>query len=598
MVGNFFLRHKIGVQWGVLNAALFCVFFVVPSVQAQEPIVRPAREPVDVASGTEGIVVSDSDLASEIGRDLLAKGGNAVDAAVGTAFALAVTWPEAGNIGGGGFMMIAPPSDDVVCINYRETAPASVDEYSFANWKNRHHVRMAGVPGTVRGLALAHQKYGRLTWEEIIRPSIRLAREGFTVDAYLAYSLNSVLQTEPIRRDQRHAEFRRVYGHPEGRRWNVGDRIVQPNLADTLEKIATDGPDSFYEGAIAQSIVAEMQRADGLISAEDLKNYEAVIRPAVAGRVGPYTIFGAPPPSSGGITVLMQLRMLEKLGLQPSTDAYWTADQVRLITEAMRRGFRERAAWLGDPDFVTIPEALRNREHAERLAQSIRLNQATPSEQIAGDIRISEGPYESPETTHFSVIDSSGMAVSNTYTLEGNFGCRVVVPGTGILLNNEMGDFNWYPGYTNRQGAIGTLANQLAPGKRMLSSMSPTIVRQDGRVRLVIGSPGGRTIINTVTVILVQTLLLDRPLEAAIDGPRLHHQWFPDVLRLEGYDGGLFAGMLNDLRERGHRIEYAPTTRQGCANGIEVNLATGKATGVGDWRRGAAARAVEPALTP
>ncbi|QDS86894.1 Gamma-glutamyltranspeptidase precursor [Rosistilla ulvae] len=577
---------------------LFAAFLFSGVANAQAKFPLPDRTPVDVATGKSGVVVSNTAGASKVGREILAKGGNAVDAAIGVAFGLQVTWPEAGNIGGGGFMMIAPPDEEVVCVNYRETAPASVDEYSFDKWKQRHHSRMAGVPGTVRGMALAHEKYGKLPWDEIIKPCVALARDGFVVDEHLAYSLNSVLKLKSIQTEPRFAELRRVYGHPAGRFWKTGDVLVQPDLADTLELIAVQGPNAFYDGSIADKIVAEMKRSGGLISKSDLKNYTAEIQPAISGKIGQFEIFGAAPPSSGGITVLMQLRMLAAIPLPAAADAFWTTDQVHYLVEAMRRGFRERAAWLGDPRFVEIPKQLLTDEHAIELAKTIRPDVATPSEAIAGSIPLSEGPYESPETTHFSVIDADGLAVSNTYTLEGTFGCRIVVPGTGFLLNNEMGDFNWYPGYTNKEGKIGTAANLLAPGKRMLSSQSPTIVRVDGQAKLLVGSPGGRTIINTVTEILVQTLFMNRSLEKAIEAPRFHHQWFPDEIRFESTSRGLFESMKTDLEARGHHVDLSPTRRQGAAHSIMIDLETGEATGVADWRRGGTAEALEQTPRP
>ncbi|TWT34442.1 gamma-glutamyltransferase [Blastopirellula retiformator] len=573
-----------------------CTLLLLPlqSLHAQSAPTRPPRDSAKVVTGNRGVVVAETQLASDIGCQILAKGGNAVDAAVGVAFALQVSWPEAGNIGGGGFMMIAPPEEEVVCVNYREKAPAAVDPFSFADWKQHRHARMAGVPGTVRGLALAHETYGSLPWREVIAPSIALARDGLVVDPHLAFSLNSVLRLKSVRTESRFDEFRRVYGHPDQRPWQAGDRLLQPDLAQTLTSIALQGPAAFYEGEIAKKIVTEMKRSDGLITAQDLQGYQPQLLPAVAGDVGPYTVYGAPPPASGGTIVLLQLRMIEALRFSADKNGpYWTGDQVHLLVEAMRRGFRERAAWLGDPNYVAIPPHLLTPEHARRLASSIDVDKATSSEEIAGSIPLSEGPYESAETTHFSVVDTNGLAVSNTYTLEGTFGCRIVVPGAGFVLNNEMGDFNWYPGYTDRNGKIGTTPNQLAPGKRMLSSQSPTIVRENGKLKLVVGSPGGRTIINTVTEILAQTLLLDRPLETAISGPRFHHQWFPDEIRFETDDQGVFTAMQEELTAKGHRIaEREADWRQGSAHGIVVDLPSGEATGVADWRRGGGASSV------
>lgn len=566
--------------------------------QAQETLQRPPRNTVQLAEGSLGVVVAETPLAADVGHDILASGGNAVDAAVAVALALAVTWPEAGNIAGGGFMMIAPPGAEVVCVEYRETAPGSVNARSFEAWENRHHARMAGVPGTVAGLAEAHRRYGSLPWAALVDPSAALAERGFPVDAQLAYSLNSVLTKKNVREESRYAELRRVFQPPEGDLWKAGDLLRQPDFARTLRILAKQGVDAFYRGELADLIVAEMHRGDGLITAEDLRNYRPVVRRPITGTIGPYTLFGPPPPSSGGITVLQQLRMIEHLAPTHSPEKLWTIDQVHVMAEAMRRGFRERAAHLGDPAFAEIPEEVGTAQQARQLAESINTSLASNSEDLAGDIPLAEGPYESPETTHFSIIDADGMAVSNTYTLEDSWGSRIVVQGGGFLLNNEMGDFNWYPGHTDRKGRIGTPANQIAPGKRMLSSQSPMIVKRDERVAFLVGSPGGRTIINTVTEILAQVLLFERTLPEAVDGPRFHHQWFPDELRLEGYDNGLFAEMVPELVRRGHSVKHSATLRQGSAHCIAVDPETGQATGVADWRRGGAARAVQTLQAP
>ncbi|HCS51147.1 gamma-glutamyltransferase [Rubinisphaera sp.] len=577
-----------------------CVLMLVtliPLPSSAEDIVRPERAAVDIAESHSGIVVSDTDIASQIGADILAQGGNAVDAAVAVAFALAVTWPEAGNISGGGFMMVAPPNEEVVCVEYRETAPACVDEHSFEKWQERHHAQMAGVPGTLRGLELAHKKYGSLPWDQLVKPSIRIAREGIVVDEYLAYSLNRVLTLSSIKNEKRFAEFRRLYGKANGELWQAGDLLKQPDLAITLEIIAEQGADAFYTGGIAKKIVAEMEEQGGLITAEDLKNYKANIRPAVSGQVNGYTLYGAYPPSSGGITVLLQMRMAEAVGLEMDPENYWNADQVHLLAEISKRAFRDRAAYLADPDFSSIPEFMFSNQYAQKQAEKISRNQATSSIEVAGEIPISNLPEESLETTHFSIIDRNGMAVSNTYTLEGTFGCRIAPKGTGFVLNNEMGDFNWIPGYTNQQGRIGTKPNLMNPGKRMLSSQSPMIVRKDGEVALIIGSPGGRTIINTVTQILVQTLLFDRPLVEAIDGPRFHHQWFPDEIKFESDDQEQLTRLTRSLIDRGHTISRPKGWLQGSAHGIEYDPLTRTAVGVADWRRGGKAVAV-PQIVP
>jgi gamma-glutamyltranspeptidase/glutathione hydrolase len=550
---------------------------------------------VDVATSTGGMVVSETLEATRVGRDVLAEGGNAVDAAVAVAFALAVTWPEAGNIGGGGFMMVAPTDGDVVCVDYRETAPAAATRDMFVDNSNRYHHRAVGTPGTVRGLFLAHATHGRLPWPQLVEPAAGLARDGFEVDEHLAASLNRVLGRSAVRENDRYQELRRNYGHPQGRQWRPGDKLILPDLAATLALIAKQGPDAFYQGRIAEQIVAEMLSGEGLIAREDLAGYEAKIRPAVSAEIKGFEVFGPPPPSSGGTTVLLILRMLDRRGILPTPEGYWNAAQVHLMAEAMKRAFRERAAHLGDPDFVTVPQKLYDDEFVEELAQSIDPDEATASSALAGDIRLSEGPYEGESTTHFSVLDRDGMGVSNTYTIEQPYGARVVVKGAGFLLNNEMGDFNWYPGYTTQNGKIGTDANLLEPGKRMLSSTAPTIVKRDGKVVLLTGSPGGRTIINTVSCILVQTLFFDRPLDEAIRGPRIHHQWFPDEIELEHLDGLRWEQLLTELRSKGHIVKESPRRdgRQGSAHSISVNKASNLITGVADWRRGGKALGVE-----
>lgn len=573
--------------WGIV---LLSAGLLTPPALAQSA--RAVGTRPDVAESEAGMVVSDTTAASDVGREVLAEGGNAVDASVATAFALAVTWPEAGNIGGGGFMMVSQPQHEVVCVDYRETAPAAADRTSFVDWTQTRHPRMVGVPGTVRGLFSAHQRWGRLPWRRLVTPAADLARSGFHVDEHLADSLNTALQQEPVQTEPRFAEFRRVYGHPDDRQWRAGDRLVLPELAETLMSIADGGPKAFYQGAIAESIVDLMQQYEGLITLEDLKGYEAKVRPAVIGSFYGHTVCGPPLPSSGGATILWILRIVETLGIEPQAGDAWTADQVHVIVEAMRRAYRERAAHLGDTDFVDVPEEIWTAEFARQLAQQIDPQQATPSESIAGEISLSAGPNESPETTHFSVVDSDGLAVANTFTLERRFGSRMVVPGHGFLLNNEMGDFNWQPGVTTRSGQIGTEPNLIAPGKRMLSSQSPTIVRRDGQVVLVTGSPGGRTIINTVSEILIQTLALRRSLAEAIDAPRFHHQWFPDEIRLEDLDA--LDPLVDDLRARGHKVVQPEGYLQGSAHSIAVDPETGVITGVADWRRGGKAAAVQP----
>ncbi len=526
------------------------------------------------AQSDRGMVVSVSRPSSEVGSAILKAGGNAVDAAVAVAFALAVTWPEAGNIGGGGFMLVHPGNGQPpVVIDYREKAPAAATVEMFANGIGSQH-RLVGVPGTVRGLKLAHERFGRLSWKELVLPAVQLA-EGFEVSKELAKSLNDAIKSS--RSDE---EFRRVYGQDNGKRaWKAGDLLVQGDLSATLRLIATHGADAFYNGTLADAFDAEMQRGGGLITKVDLANYQAKERAPIHGIYRGYDVFAPPPPSSGGIALVQMLNMAEKFDLR--RDARWSAKTLHIMIESMRRAYCDRARHLGDSDFTDIPKHLTSKDYASQLGQTISLSAATRSSEVGADILVSD---ESSQTTHFSVIDQDGMAVSNTYTLEDSFGSWIVVRGAGYLLNNEMGDFNPKPGVTNSKGLIGTKPNLVAPGKRMLSSMTPVVVSQNGRVVLITGSPGGRTIINTVFCVLMNVLEFEMPLREAVDAPRLHHAWMPDSVTLE-------AGLLNDhnnevaqLQKLGHTIVAKPS-RQGDAHSIFVSKTIGTRWGVADQRR-------------
>lgn len=533
---------------------------------------------VHVDNGNAGMVVSESALASRIGRDVLMDGGNAVDAAIATAFALAVTWPEAGNIGGGGFMMVRPADGkSPVCVDYRETAPASMDSTSFHRTDGTHSHKAVGVPGTVRGLVAAHQTYGTLPWRDLVMPAADLARDGFQVTEALAGSINGVLLLDSVRNNPQHAELQRVYGQADGSPWQEGDRIVLSDLAATLKTIADD-PDSFYLGPLAESLVEEMQRGDGVIEAADLSNYQAIIRPAMRGTYRDFTIVGAPPPSSGGTCIIEALNILENFDLA-SRDRF-DATNVHLIAEACRRVFADRARYLGDPEFTEIPPHLTTKAYAKQLAATINPTMASTSESVAPEISLAA---EGPDTTHFSVIDRNGMAVSNTYTLEASWGSRIVVTGRGYVLNNEMGDFNWFPGETNRQGRIGTKPNRVAGGKRMLSSQSPTFVEKDGKLLLITGSPGGRTIINTVLCNILNVTEFGMDAASAINAERQHHQWFPDRLYLENLDQEPHASAVRALRSMGHDVMSRKA--QGSAHTIAIDPNTSEIIGVSDRRR-------------
>ena len=530
-----------------------------------------------------GVVVSVAPIASRVGCDVLRNGGNAVDAAVATAFALAVVWPEAGNIGGGGFMMVRPGGDGTapVFVDYRETAPAAVKADTFAAAPSDY--LMAGTPGTVRGLRMACERYGsgKMTWAVLVWPAVELAEQGFVVDKALATSLNSGLRNTAA-----FPEFRRVYGKPDGSAWKEGDRLALPDLAQTLKLIAEKGPAGFYEGPTADKIVAEMKAGGGLIAADDLKAYQAVVRQPITGSFKGYTIHAPPPPSSGGVAMLQILGMLDRFDLKPADR--WNPRTVHLLVEATRRAFAERAQFLGDPGFAEVPLAeLLDPAHVREMGKSIDPAKATKSEDVAGPIPIA--PDGGGQTTHFSVVDAAGMAVANTYTLEESFGGKIVVKGAGFLLNNELGDFNRRPGVTDRTGRIGTLPNQATGGKRPLSSMTPTIVTKDGKLVLVTGSPGGRTIINTVTQVVLNRLAFDMSLRDAVDAPRLHHQWLPDAIRMESSLAAKHPEVVDALKAMGHQTALATVARQGDAHSIEVDPVTGKRTGVADRRIGGGA---------
>lgn len=562
------------------SAWWFAVLTVTSVLRAQTPVDAPAqklaRPPIPQAvAARHGMVVSVSEPASLVGADVLRRRGNAVDAAVATAFALAVTHPPAGNVGGGGFMLILPgPGLPPTCLEYRETAPAAARPDMFSPNESRLGCKAVGTPGTVRGLAMAHAKYGRKPWRELIEPAVHLAREGFAVDASLAKALNEVLQDEKSRG---FTEFRRVFA-PPGEHWQAGDRLIQPDLANTLEIFADEEADGFYRGPIAQAIVAEMSASGGLITPQDLQQYEARWRDPTHGTYRGFDIYGPPPPSSGGIALIQTLNMLEPFNLRQQ-GASSPATCHRLI-ESLRRAFLDRARYLGDPDFVAIPPMLTTKEYATACAQSIDEHRCTPSDQLAPEIPLAA---EGDSTTHFSVVDEHGMAVSNTYTLEQSFGSRVVVRGCGFLLNNEMGDFNSRPGYTDHRGSIGTPPNRIEPGKRMLSSQTPVLILRDGRTYLVTGSPGGRTIISTVVCVVLNVLEFEMDLSAAVAAPRWHHQWLPDEVRFEGSSDPAWAPVVADLVAKGH-VFHSPSSAQGDAHSILVDHRTGTLWGVADTR--------------
>jgi len=563
---------------------------VVPSVAPTSAALQRVEPPDYGVNSRTGMVVSASGEASDIGANVLARGGNAVDAAVATAFALAVTHPTAGNLGGGGFMIVRTPAGQATTFDYREKAPgkATPTMYVGADGNINRGLTAAGylapgVPGTVRGMAMAHKKFGRLAWKDVVMPASSLAARGFAMPPSLVRSLNS----EVAGRMKEFPASVAAYGKPGGGAWADGDRLVLPDLSKSLAAIA-ESADAFYTGSIADRIAEDMAANGGLISKADLAAYQAVERAPVRGTFLGHEIISMPPPSSGGVALIEMLNILEEMGIQKTKRG--SAESLHLVTEAMRRAFLDRARFLGDPDFVEVPvQKLTSKQHARDLAKGISLTKASSSAELGKDIITVQLPGESEETTHFSVIDREGMAVTNTYTLEGGYGSHVVIKGTGILLNNEMGDFNKKPGTTNLTGDIGTPANIIAPGKRMLSSMTPAIVLKDGKVLMLTGSPGGRTIINTVVNVVLNVTAFGMIGREAVDAPRTDHEWLPDRLSIEA--NGAPDDVIKKLEAMGHAVRAGG--RQGAANSIWVRPDTGSAYGLAD-PRDAAAKASKP----
>ena len=509
----------------------------------------------------QGMVVSQSDIASEVGWKVMREGGNAIDGAVATALALAVTHPTAGNIGGGGFIVYRGGDGTTTTFDFREMAPAGATptmwmkdgKYDFDIHHNSH--RSVGVPGTVAGLYLAHQKLGSKPWKDLVLPAVALARDGFEISEGLASSLARMIP-EFKKYPASLAQFSK-----SGVAYTAGEILKQPDLAKSLQRIADKGPAGFYEGETAELIEKEMQANGGLITRDDLKKYVAKERAPLKGTYRGYEVIGMPPPSSGGMGIIQMLNVLE--GFDLKANGYGSAQNIHLVTEAMRRAFADRAQHLGDPDFNSgIPIAqLISKDYATQLRKTINPNKASVSTPSTFT-----WPTESQETTHLSVVDGKQNAVSLTYTLEYGYGSRIVVPGAGFLLNNEMGDFNSAPEMTDERGNIGTKPNLALPGKRMLSSMAPTILAKDGKLFMVTGSPGGRTIINTVLTTILNVVDYGMNAQEAVDAGRLHHQWLPDRLSLERY--GFSADTIAKLKAMGHTV--AEANGQGVAEVIVV----------------------------
>jgi gamma-glutamyltranspeptidase / glutathione hydrolase len=557
-----------------LSAIAPCVLL---AVATRVPAQQAPESPV---TSRDGMVITTSAPASDVGAAILRRGGNAVDAAVATAFALAVTHPSAGNIGGGGFMVIRLADGTATTIDYRERAPFRSTKTMYLDSTGKIARQLTatgylapGVPGTVRGLALAHGKFGKLAWKDDVMPAVELAEKGYVLSPALARSLNREVGGPMAKYPASVA----AYGKPGGGDWVAGDTIVLRDLGRTLRAIATRGPNAFYTGWIADSIAASMARNGGLISRRDLAEYQAKSRAPMRGTYRGYDLITMPPPTSGGVTMIEMLNVLERFDLAKLGDMSPAA--LHLEIEAMRRGYLDRARYLGDPDFVKMPVTkLASKSYAKTLASSIDLSHASTSAELGRDIVTQIASTEEDETTQFSIVDRAGNAVSNTFTLEGGFGSHVVVDGAGFILNNEMGDFNKKPGETNLTGDIGTPANQIEPGKRMLSSMSPTIVAKNGKLFMVTGSPGGRTIINTVMEIVLGVIDFGLDARQAVDASRFHHQWLPDEVTFER--NAVPDSVAARLRAMGHDVRFGG--QQG--DGHTIVVRDGVASGANDHR--------------
>ncbi|HZA66323.1 MAG TPA: gamma-glutamyltransferase [Geminicoccaceae bacterium] len=529
------------------------VLWLAPAValaQAPPGPIYSDRDLVHPVYGRSGMVATQEASATRIGLEVLQNGGNAVDAAATVAFALAVTLPSAGNLGGGGFMVVHDAkSGETVAIDYREKAGSSAfrdmfldDEGEADPEKSRFGGLAIGVPGTVAGIALALERYGTIRLAEALEPAIELAEGGIAVTPDLAASLAGAKE-----RLQKWPSSAGIFYKDGGALYEPGEILVQRDLAWSLERIAEQGPGAFYAGPIGERIVAEVARAGGHLTIEDFRSYQAVVREPVRGSYRDYEIASMPPPSSGGVHIVQILNVLE--GFPIGFLGTGGAETIHLMAEAMKLAYADRSEYLGDPDFVDVPvTALTSRAYAAHLRGLINRYRARPATEIRpGDL----APYESPETTHFSIVDAAGNAVANTYTINFGYGTGLVAEGTGILLNNELDDFSAKPGVPNAYGLIGGYANAVAPGKRPLSSMSPTIVLKDGRPFLVTGSPGGSRIITTTLQIVMNVIDHGMNIAEATYAPRVHHQWLPDELRIEE---GLSPDTIRLLEEKGHHV--------------------------------------------
>ncbi|MFN7915059.1 MAG: gamma-glutamyltransferase [Vicinamibacterales bacterium] len=520
---------------------LLCLTLVIPAVVPVEATRQPVR-------ARKGMVVAMESIATDVGVSVLQKGGNAVDAAVAVGFALAVTHPFAGNIGGGGYMLIRLADGRTTFIDFRERAPekSTRDMYldaqgnptkdSIEGW------RSSGVPGSVRGFEMANTKYGTRAWADNLAPAIELASKGYPVSYALSEGLKGSrsLASDP--------ESKRIFQR-DGKFYDVGETLVQPELGRTLQRIATNGPNEFYEGETAKRFADEMAKHGGLISLTDLKNYKAIERTPLKGTYRNYTVITAPPSSSGGIALLEMLGILEGTGYEKGGPG--SASSIHYIAESMRRAYADRNEYIGDPDFVKVPIAgLLDKAYLAKLRGTIDPVKATPSAQVKPG---QPAGVEKMETTHYSVVDAQGNAVAVTYTLNGGYGNGITVPGLGFLLNNEMDDFSAKPGTPNMFGLVQGERNAIAPGKRPLSSMTPTILEKDGKLFMTVGAPGGSRISTAVLQVILNVVDFGMNVQDAIDAPRVHHQWMPDRLSLER---AISPDTVDLLKSRGYEVDY------------------------------------------
>ncbi|UES38323.1 gamma-glutamyltransferase [Roseibium aggregatum] len=573
------MKHLLKSSFATVSLATALVVGIAAPLAAQDSPIYSLKDRFQPETAQNGMVASQEAVASRVGVDILKKGGNAVDAAIATGFALAVTLPRAGNLGGGGFMMIhLADSGDTKALDYREMAPAAAFKDMFLgedgepdNQKSRFSGLAVGVPGTVAGFAEAFEKHGsgKLTWAELVAPAIGLAENGIEVTPDLAASL-----TASAKRLLQDPATAAIFYKTGGLPFVPGETLKQTNLAATLKLIADKGAAGFYTGDVAEKIAQKVTASGGGMTTEDLAGYKPVWRDPVVGSYHGYEIASMPPPSSGGVHIVQILNMLQ--GYPLAEYGPNSADSIHVMAETMRRAYADRSKYLGDPDFVDVPvKGLTDPAYAAELVKSIKMDMATPSEEVKpGD----PFPYESNQTTHYSVVDKDGNAVSNTYTLNFSYGVGLTADGTGVLLNNELDDFSAKPGVPNAYGLIGGTANAVEGGKRPLSSMSPTLVFKDGKLFLATGSPGGSRIITTTLQIILNVVDHGMNIAEATAAPRIHNQWLPDEIRIEE---GLSPDTIRLLEARGHKVEV----KNAMGSTQSIMLVDGVLAGASDPRR-------------